>query len=172
MARDADVAIVCVGAVMANGTPRVEICRTSHCRAGRMNWSVPWRRRTRAPSSCCKPAVRSRCRGSARSRGSSRPGTRDKERATPIADVLTGVAEPGGRLPQSFPRHWSDNPTHSQDKEIYPGLDGQGPIRGGRVRGLPPLRPAWYRAAVSRSASGSATPASSSATWRWMAKPG
>ena len=34
------------------------------------------------------------------------------------------MAEPGGRLPQSFPVKWNDNPVHSQDKEIYPGLDG------------------------------------------------
>lgn len=42
-----------------------------------------------------------------------------------IADVLFGDAEPGGRLPQSFPVQWADNPTHSQDPGIYPGLDGQ-----------------------------------------------
>jgi beta-glucosidase len=42
-----------------------------------------------------------------------------------IADVLTGAAEPGGRLPQSFPVRWADNPTHSQDPEVYPGLDGR-----------------------------------------------
>lgn len=42
-----------------------------------------------------------------------------------IADVLTGVAEPGGRLPQTFPVRWSDNPTQSQDPEVYPGLDGK-----------------------------------------------
>ena len=40
-----------------------------------------------------------------------------------IADVLLG-AEPGGRLAQTFPRIWSHNPTHSQDREIYPGLNG------------------------------------------------
>lgn len=42
-----------------------------------------------------------------------------------IADVLTGAASPGGRLPQSFPRRWQDNPAHSQDKEVYPGLNGK-----------------------------------------------
>ncbi|QQA43050.1 beta-glucosidase [Pelagovum pacificum] len=42
-----------------------------------------------------------------------------------IADVLTGDVEPGGRLPQTFPARWSDNPTHSQDPEVYPGLDGK-----------------------------------------------
>ncbi|MEY4698070.1 MAG: hypothetical protein RIT14_2498 [Pseudomonadota bacterium] len=42
-----------------------------------------------------------------------------------IADVLFGAAEPGGRLPQTFPRHWQDNPTRSQDPEVYPGLNGK-----------------------------------------------
>lgn len=42
-----------------------------------------------------------------------------------IADVLSGDAEPGGRLPQTFPRQWADNPSQSQDLEIYPGLNGK-----------------------------------------------
>ena len=42
-----------------------------------------------------------------------------------IADVLFGDAEPSGRLPQSFPIRLQDNPTFSQDPEIYPGLDGK-----------------------------------------------
>ena len=41
-----------------------------------------------------------------------------------IADVLLGDAEPAGRLPQTFPKRWEDNPTRSQDPEIYPGLNG------------------------------------------------
>ncbi|MDF2984366.1 MAG: glycosyl hydrolase, partial [Devosia sp.] len=48
-----------------------------------------------------------------------------QEAGNAIADVLTGAAEPGGRLPQSFPVKWADNPTNSQDPEIYPGLDGK-----------------------------------------------
>jgi beta-glucosidase len=42
-----------------------------------------------------------------------------------IADVLTGDAEPGGRLPQTFPRQWADNPTNSHDPEVYPGKNGK-----------------------------------------------
>ena len=47
-----------------------------------------------------------------------------QEAGNAIADVLLGVAEPGGRLAQTFPRRWSDNPAHSQDKAVYPGLNG------------------------------------------------
>lgn len=48
-----------------------------------------------------------------------------QEAGNAIADVLTGAAEPGGRLPQTFPVRWSDNPAHSQDAEIYPGHAGK-----------------------------------------------
>ena len=41
-----------------------------------------------------------------------------------VADVLFGHADPSGRLPQTFPVRWSDNPSHSQDPEIYPGSAG------------------------------------------------
>jgi beta-glucosidase len=48
-----------------------------------------------------------------------------QEAGNAIADVLTGAAEPGGRLPQTFPRAWADNPTASRDPEVYPGTDGR-----------------------------------------------
>lgn len=41
-----------------------------------------------------------------------------------IADVLLGRSEPSGRLAQTFPRRWQDNPTHSQDALVYPGVSG------------------------------------------------
>jgi beta-glucosidase len=64
-----------------------------------------------------------------------------------IADVLFGDSEPGGRLPQTFPRRWLDNPTWSQDPEVYPGLDGrvryeEGLFIGYRhydIRGIAPM---------------------------------
>lgn len=42
-----------------------------------------------------------------------------------IADVLFGAVEPTGRLPQSFPVKWSDNPTAVGDDLVYPGKDGR-----------------------------------------------
>lgn len=48
-----------------------------------------------------------------------------QEAGNAIADVLTGASEPGGRLPQTFPVRWADNPAHSQDREVYPGLEGR-----------------------------------------------
>lgn len=41
-----------------------------------------------------------------------------------IADVLTGRAEPGGRLPQVFPARGADQPTQGQGAGVYPGADG------------------------------------------------
>ena len=47
-----------------------------------------------------------------------------QEAGNAIADVLLGRVDPTGRLAQTFPRRWQDNPTHSQDAQIYPGLSG------------------------------------------------
>ena len=54
-----------------------------------------------------------------------------QETGNAIADVLVGSAEPGGRLAQSFPIRWSDNPAYSQDPRVYPGLDGEVEYREG-----------------------------------------
>ncbi len=47
-----------------------------------------------------------------------------QEAGNAIADVIYGDAEPSGRLAQTFPKRWADNPTHSQDAGIYPGMNG------------------------------------------------
>ena len=42
-----------------------------------------------------------------------------------IADVLLGLADPGGRLSQTFPAHLKDDPTHPETPDVqYPGQDG------------------------------------------------
>lgn len=47
-----------------------------------------------------------------------------QETGNAIADILFGEAEPGGRLSQTFPKKWADNPTFSEDPQVYPGKDG------------------------------------------------
>ncbi|WP_293910645.1 glycoside hydrolase family 3 C-terminal domain-containing protein [Deinococcus sp.] len=48
-----------------------------------------------------------------------------QEAGDSLADVLTGQAEPGGRLPQTFPAHLSDDPVHPETPDAqYPGHDG------------------------------------------------
>lgn len=66
-----------------------------------------------------------------------------------IADVLFGAVEPGGRLPQTFPVRWEDNPTFRNDPEVYPGRAGhvryaEGVVTGHRhydAKGIAPLFP-------------------------------
>ena len=48
-----------------------------------------------------------------------------QEAGNAIADVMFGKAEPGGRLAQTFPVKWADNPAQSQDPEVYPGHNGK-----------------------------------------------
>jgi beta-glucosidase len=48
-----------------------------------------------------------------------------QEAGNAIADVLFGAVEPGGRLPQTFPVRWADNPTAGHGAEVYPGQDGK-----------------------------------------------
>jgi beta-glucosidase len=50
-----------------------------------------------------------------------------EEGAGALVDVLTGVADPGGRLPVTFPRRLEDGATHFGDAAParYPGIDGK-----------------------------------------------
>jgi beta-glucosidase len=53
-----------------------------------------------------------------------------------IADVLVGKAEPGGRLPQTFPRSLDDDPTHPLTRDVqYPGAGGKVEYREGLFTG-------------------------------------
>lgn len=54
-----------------------------------------------------------------------------QETGNAIADVLTGAAEPGGRLAQTFPRRRGDTPVETDDPRTYPGKDGHVVYREG-----------------------------------------
>lgn len=54
-----------------------------------------------------------------------------QEAGNAIADVLTGAAEPGGRLAQTFPRRLEDTPVETADPLTYPGKDGHVVYREG-----------------------------------------
>ncbi|PIO97860.1 beta-glucosidase family protein [Pleomorphomonas carboxyditropha] len=54
-----------------------------------------------------------------------------QEAGNAIADVLTGTAEPGGRLAQTFPRRIEDTPVETGDPLTYPGRDGHVAYREG-----------------------------------------
>ncbi|RUM22189.1 beta-glucosidase [Rhizobium vallis] len=47
-----------------------------------------------------------------------------QELGNAVADVLFGDAEPGGRLPQTFPKALTDNSAITGDPAVYPGQDG------------------------------------------------
>lgn len=54
-----------------------------------------------------------------------------QEAGNAIADVLTGTAEPGGRLAQTFPQRLEDTPVETGDPQTYPGKDGHVVYREG-----------------------------------------
>ncbi len=47
-----------------------------------------------------------------------------QELGNAVADVLFGDVEPGGRLPQTFPKTLADNSAMTGDPAVYPGRDG------------------------------------------------
>jgi beta-glucosidase len=81
-----------------------------------------------------------------------------QETGNAIADVLLGAQEPGGRLAQSFPAKWSDNPAFSQDPLVYPGIDGNVEYREGlfigyrhyEQHGIKPLFPFGFGLSYTR----------------------
>lgn len=75
-----------------------------------------------------------------------------QELGNAVADVLFGDVEPGGRLPQTFPKSLSDNSSFTDDPLTYPGKDGhvaysEGIYVGYRhhdTRAITPLFPFGY----------------------------
>lgn len=58
-----------------------------------------------------------------------------EEGAGALADIVTGRADPGGRLPITFPRQLGDSAAHAHGPEGYPGVDGTVTYGEGRLIG-------------------------------------
>ena len=71
-----------------------------------------------------------------------------QEAGNAVADVLFGDVEPGGRLPQSFPRRWADKPDPQPGSGDLSGSRWQGALRGERICRLPSLRQARGRTVI------------------------
>lgn len=54
-----------------------------------------------------------------------------QEAGNSLADVLFGFSEPGGRLPQTYPKSLRDNSAITDDPLVYPGKDGHVDYREG-----------------------------------------
>ncbi len=122
VAAAADVAVVCVG---RSGEWDTEGSDLESIRLpGRQDDLVAAvLKANRARLSCCRRGGRWNCRGWRMRRPSFRRGIRGRNAGMRFEDVLFG-AEPG----DAWRRHSEtveDNPTWSQDPEVYPGLNGK-----------------------------------------------
>jgi len=92
-----------------------------------------------------------------------------QELGNAVADVLFGDAEPGGRLPQTFPKSLSDNSAITDNPLVYPGQDGhvrydEGVFVGYRhhdTHGVEPLFPFGFGLGYTQFAWGEAKASSS-----------
>ena len=140
-AASADVAVVVVGTteeVESEGFDR-DVARAARP-PGRARRAAS-RRRTRAPSSSSTPARRCCCRGPMTCPPCCSTWFPGQEFGHALADVLLGAAEPGGRLPTTWPASTDGLPSDAAGRR-----DAR--LRRGHLRRLPRLRPRRARAAV------------------------
>ena len=105
-------------------------------RGGRRRPPAHGRRAADAAARCSR-------RGATRSRRILEAWYPGQNGGTAIARVLFGDAEPGGRLPATFPLREADEPT-AGDPETYPGV-AERSLQGGRPHRLPLVRRAARR---------------------------
>ena len=99
--------------------PRASTSRTS--RPTTTRWSRPWPRPTRGPRWCSRPPGPVLTPWRERVNAIVEAWYPGQAAGRAIARVLFGDADPGGRLPATFPRRMEDVPT-TGDREAYPGV--------------------------------------------------
>ena len=118
------------------GRPRAATATTSTCPAARSSSSGPSPPCSRARSSPSSPARPSTCPGPTTCPRCCGAGTPARRAATAIADVLTGAADPGGRLPCTMPRRLEDTPALPR----HAARPGRAALPGGRLLRAPLVR--------------------------------
>ena len=120
---------------------RASTARRWRCPAARTSSCGASTRRSRARSSWSTPARRCCCRGSTRSRASCCAGSRARRRATRSPTSCFGAAEPGGRLPMTWPASEDGLPSVTPVDGVLPYDEGLAIGYRGRRRAAAAVRP-------------------------------